>query len=125
MARLFHVSSSRNRASIQQYGLDCTRMEAATGVAGSTRPEQDGVFLCESEWEVEWFLRMRATTVLVGRGGRTSDTTTSDVWAVDDVDADDLVVSPEGYKYLPGVIQPDQITLLRRDVAAETFPPLG
>jgi hypothetical protein len=125
MARLFHVSSSTNRSSIEQFGLDSCRMGAATGVAGSNKPEQDGVFLCETEWEVGWFSRMRASTVKVGRGGEVGDAATVDVWAVDDVDVDDLVVSPEGYKYLPGVIEPRRLTLLRRDVAAEAFPPLA
>ena len=96
-------------------------MGAATGIAGSTQPEQEGVFLCESEWEVEWFSRMWATHASLGY----SDRGPLDVWAVDDVDEDDLVLSPEGYKYLPGVVSPTQLTLLRRDVGADPFPTLG
>jgi hypothetical protein len=46
MPRLFHVSSAANRKSILAHGLDWTRMGAARGIAGSTTPEQEGVFLC-------------------------------------------------------------------------------
>jgi len=49
MVRLFHVSSAANRKSILAHGLDWTRMGAARGIAGSTTPEQEGVFLCRDE----------------------------------------------------------------------------
>jgi hypothetical protein len=104
MARLFHVSSSRNRDSILSHGLDWQLMATAPGIAGSTRPEQDGCFLCLHEDEVEWFLNMNNT------GGPV------DVWAVDDVDVESLVESPEGHSYLPRAIPPDRLTLVRRDV---------
>lgn len=110
---MFHVSSSANRDSIQVHGLDWRLMGAARGIAGSRGPEQPGAFLCESEDEVEWFVRMNNT------GGPV------DVWAVDGIDEDDLVESPEGYMYLPGTVAPAQLTLIRSDVTGEPFPRLG
>jgi hypothetical protein len=100
----FHVSSALNRRSITAHGLDWTRMGLARGIAGSPRPEQDGCFLCLDESEVEWFLEMNNT------GGPV------DVWAVDGVSSEDLVESPEGHFYLPAVIPPEYLTLVRTDV---------
>ena len=51
MSRLFHVTSSLNRESIQAHGLDWRRMGAARGIAGSSAPEQAGCFLCLNEFE--------------------------------------------------------------------------
>jgi hypothetical protein len=67
-------------------------------------PEQEGCFLCGTEWEVDWFARMNNT------GGPV------DVWAVDGVDERDLLESPEGFLYLPGTVPPDRLTLLRAAV---------
>jgi hypothetical protein len=85
VSRLFHVTSSLNRESIQAHGLDWRRMGAARGIAGSSAPEQAGCFLCLNEFEMEWFVKTINTT-----GGPV------DVWAVDGVDEKDLVESPEG-----------------------------
>jgi hypothetical protein len=68
----FHVTSSLNRASIQQHGLDWRRMGAAPGIAGSRRPEQEGIFLVHDEWNVEWFAHM----------GLEGEHKSLDVWAV-------------------------------------------
>lgn len=102
--RFFHVTSRRNRGSIQSHGLDWTRMADALGIAGSREPEQTGCFLCLDEREVEWFLRLNNTGDHV------------DVWAVEEVDAAELVQSPEGHFYLPRRVPPDRLTLVRRDV---------
>jgi hypothetical protein len=51
METWFHVSSAANRESILAHGLDWTKMRAARGIAGSTAPEADGVFLCRDEFE--------------------------------------------------------------------------
>jgi hypothetical protein len=91
---MFHVTSSKNRASILANGLDWRLMGASWGIAGSQGPEQQGCFLCRSEWEADWFVRMNNT------GGPV------DVWAVDGVDEAQLVESPEGYPYLPATIPP-------------------
>lgn len=107
MSRMFHVTSSNNRASILANGLDWRLMGPSCGIAGSVTPEQEGCFLCPSEREADWFVRMNNT------GGPV------DVWAVDGVDEQDLVESPEGYLYLPTTITPDRLTLLRTDIPPE------
>jgi hypothetical protein len=104
----FHVSSSRNRASIAKYGLDISRMGAARGIAGSYSPEQQGCFLALDEYERRWFVQVNNT------GGSV------DVWAVSGVDRDDLVISPENYHFLPGRIPPDRVRLVENDI-----PPIG
>ena len=100
----FHVSSSLNRGSIGEFGLDWTRMSAAPGIAGSAVPEAEGCFLAEDEWEADWFVRMNNT------GGPV------DLWRVDDIDAALLVGNGSGHYYYPGRIPPEQLTLLRTDI---------
>jgi hypothetical protein len=68
----FHVTSSLNRASIQQHGLDWRRMGVARGIAGSTQPEEEGIFLVHDEFSVEWFAHM----------GLEGEHVSVDVWAV-------------------------------------------
>lgn len=75
-------------------------MGSVRGIAGSTRPEVEGIFLC-SETEIDWFVQMNNT------GGPV------DVWAVDGVDDEDLVESPSGYWYLPAHIPPDRLVLVQ------------
>src|SRR5260221_10739312 len=89
MGDLFHLSSAANRDSILAHGLDWTRMGAAPGIAGSTAPEADGVFLCEGEFEVQFFTQMNNT------GGPV------DVWAVAGIDEQELVESGNGFRYYP------------------------
>ena len=101
---MFHVTSVRNRTSIRTYGLDVACMGVARGIAGSTRPEAQGVFLSSAQWDVDWFVRMNKT------GGPV------DVWRVDGVDSDQLVGNGNGYFYLPGRIPADRLTLDRQDV---------
>lgn len=100
----FHVSSSLNRASIQEHGLDWRLMGAAPGIAGSPDAEQEGCFLVADEFTADFFVRMG-----VDRGP-------VDVWLVSDVDPELLVESPEGFDYLPAPIPPEQLTLHRADV---------
>jgi hypothetical protein len=104
MPRFFHVTSSRNRRSIQRYGLDWTRMSSVCGIAGSPRPEQAGIFLCEDEHEVDWFCRMNATSGPL------------DVWVVDGVERAELVEASGGYYFLPRVIPASRLKLKTRDV---------
>lgn len=99
VVRLFHVTSSHNRDSIDRCGLDWARMGSLRGIAGSVHPEVDGVFLCRDEGEVKFFCRMNAN------GGPV------DVWAVDGIDEADLVEAPEGFVYLPAPIPPDRLSL--------------
>jgi hypothetical protein len=112
MARRFHVTSAANRASIEEFGLDWTRMGAARGIAGSYRPEAEGCFLAE-DWEVDSFVQMNNT------GGPV------DVWAIDDVDEGELMDNGNGYFYLPGVIERGSLTLLRTDLPPTKWPPPG
>jgi hypothetical protein len=102
---VFHVTSSRNRESILTHGLDWSYMGAARGIAGSRQPEQEGCFLALDEREADWFIEMNNT------GGAV------DVWQVKNVDPEELIESPEGHFFFPGVIRRDQIALVRQDVA--------
>ena len=61
------------------------------------------MFLCQSAFGVEFFLRFDATDLPL------------DVWAVEGVDEDELVEAPEGFIYVPRPISPQQLTLVRRD----------
>jgi hypothetical protein len=79
-------------------------MRDVPGIAGSVSPEQEGCFLCRDEREVDWFVRLNNT------GGPL------DVWAIEDVEEEHLVESPEGYPYLEASIPPEQVVLFRRDI---------
>jgi hypothetical protein len=79
-------------------------MGTTPGIAGSRQPEQPGCFLCVSEWEADWFVRINNTVGPV------------DVWAVQGIDPAELITSPENYLYYPGRIPPGQLELKRRDL---------
>lgn len=79
-------------------------MGLAPGIAGSYKPEQEGCFLAKGEFDCRWFVRMNNT------GGPV------DVWQVDDVDDAELVVSPQGYFYYPGIIGRERLTLIQKDI---------
>ncbi len=96
----FHVSSSMNRTSIYNNGLDVSRMGAARGIAGSREPEEDGCFIACGAHEREWFTRMNNT------GGPV------DVWRVHDIDVADLVTSRHGYRLVPGKIAAARLILV-------------
>ncbi|HEU5064766.1 MAG TPA: hypothetical protein VFT86_02620 [Gaiellaceae bacterium] len=98
---MYHVTSSLNRASIEQNGLDVARMGSASGIAGSEVPEVDGCFLCVDQNDIRWFVEMNST------GGGV------DVWEVD-TDGLELVEAPEGYPYYPGTIPPWRLRLMDR-----------
>ena len=80
----------RTRDSILAHGLDWTRMGAARGIAGSTAPEADGVFLCADEFEAGFFVQMNNT------GGPV------DIWAVTGIGEWQLIESGNGFQLLPG-----------------------
>ena len=90
-----------NRASIHRHGLDWTHMGATCGIAGSRRPEVEGVFLCLHEFDVDFFVGMNAPQ------------TDLDVWVVDGVDVGELIDNGHGFYYLPARIPPNRLT--RRD----------
>ena len=106
-SNFFHVSSVLNRASIAKHGLDWTRMGAAPGIAGSTRPEAHGVFLCRGEDEAQFFVRINNT------GGPV------DLWSVDGVDEELLIDNGNGFVYLPGRVLAARIRLVRADVLSQ------
>jgi hypothetical protein len=99
---MYHVTSAHNRESIKAHGLDWTRMGAAPGIAGSTRPEVPGIFLCPDRFEADWFAQMNNT------GGAV------DIWAVDGIDHDDLIPGGSGFSYVSTAIPASQLTLLER-----------
>ena len=102
--RTFHVTSSLNRASITEHGLDWERMGSTCGIAGSPIPEMAGVFLCRDEAESDWFVDMNNT------GGPV------DAWAVEGIDPDSLLDNGNGYGYLPEKIPAASLTLLHREL---------
>src|SRR5580692_9856031 len=85
VARLYHLTSAKNRDSISEHGLDWSRMSAAPGIAGSQRPEKEGCFVCTlrsgAPGSIDSFIYMNNT------GGPV------DVWAVDGMDERRLLVT--------------------------------
>lgn len=76
-------------------------MGAARGIAGSTVPEADGVFLCQ-EFMVGFFVGMNNT------GGAV------DVWAVSGIDEEQLLDNGSGFLYFPDRISAGQIAWSNR-----------
>jgi hypothetical protein len=116
----FHVTSTRNRESILQHGLDWTRMLDQPGIAGSQTAEGPCVFLAEDMEMAEWFVSMSR-----------SHHRSVDIWEVtlsDDLDLpDDLdkwrdapAVGPyreiDGFLCTTEAIPPDRVRLVRNDV---------
>jgi len=108
---MFHVSSVRNRESIQAHGLDWTRMSGAWGIAGSRQPEVDGIFLSPDHFTAQFFVRMNNT------GG------TVDIWAVDDVDPNDLIESGNGFSYVSYRIDRQRPTLHDQGLTEDALVP--
>jgi hypothetical protein len=82
---LYHVTSSLNRASIAEHGLDCRRAPAARGFDGGATHEQPGVFLARDRDEADWLVAMGKSRA--ARGLRRNPGI--DVWKVsieDDLD---------------------------------------
>jgi hypothetical protein len=112
MTAVFHVSSIRNRDSIRIHGLDWQFMGPALGIAGSSTPEAEGIFLCRDEWEMRYFVRLNNT------GGPV------DVWAVDGIDTNRLLDNGNGYGFLPATVSARQLALFESDLdpVAEPWP---
>ena len=108
--RAYHVTSSRNRASIAEHGLDWERMGGVSGIAGSPVPETEGVFLCRDEIEADWFVRLNNT------GGPV------DVWLVEGLQPGSLVDNGSGFEYVRHKIAAADLTLLRRDLPGDATP---
>ncbi|MFD8639926.1 hypothetical protein ACFV14_06430 [Streptomyces zaomyceticus] len=103
-SNFLHVSSVLNRQSIAQHGLDWTRMGAAPGIAGSSRPEVEGIFVCRGEEEAGFFLQINNTDGPV------------DIWSVDGIDEELLLDNGNGFVYLPARIPAARVRLVRSDV---------
>jgi hypothetical protein len=99
---MFHVSGAANRESIAQRGLDW-RLMTMPGVAGSRGPELDGIFLCESEFDVAFFTEIARVP--------------SDVWAVD-VAGRWVESGPSGWVIVLEPIPATAVRLVRRDVVS-------
>jgi hypothetical protein len=84
-------------------------MGAAHGIAGvagvSMTPEVEGVFLLDSEDEIEWFAQM----------GIEQGHESLDVWEVSLPVGAGVAESDEGYSYFPGPIPPEGIRLHIKD----------
>ncbi|WP_329286621.1 hypothetical protein [Streptomyces sp. NBC_00691] len=103
-SNFLHVSSVLNRQSIARHGLDWSRMGAARGIAGSRRPEVEGIFVCRGEEDAEFFLQINNT------GGP------ADLWSVDGIDEGLLLDNGNGFVYLPDRIPATRVRLVRSDV---------
>jgi hypothetical protein len=100
VTRMYHVTSSRNRGSIEVHGLDWSLMTTAPGIAGSREPEVEGIFVCPDRSTTDFFVGLNNT------GGPV------DVWAIDDIDQSRLVEAGSGFSYLPSRISPERLTLI-------------
>jgi hypothetical protein len=114
---MFHVTSTHNRDSIREHGLDWTRMQDQPGIAGDTEPERAGVFLARDVEEAEWFVRL---------GG--SHHRSMDIWEAtvpEDFDPWDEDRPPPGYDMMDGHlyttrrIPPDRVRLFRKDCVSD------
>jgi hypothetical protein len=106
---VFHVTSTANRDSIRQHGLDSRRMGTPRGVAGSDSPEVEGVFLARNWFEAKWFVRLSR-----------SNHERVDIWEVRLSDDFDVYEPPpahvpyaelDGFLYSTRAIGPDRVRL--------------
>jgi hypothetical protein len=107
--KLFHVTAARNRDSIREHGLDWTRM-SGRGIAGSTAPELDAVFLCYSLEDAEFFTWMGVGSGLL------------DIWEVD-VGGLVLESGPDGWLIVNERIGPERLRLAVSDLVPEPPEP--
>jgi hypothetical protein len=98
MGPKFHASSSENRDSIEEHGLDWTRMGTARNIMGKTSPELPAVFLEFHRDACDFYVRMARFPV--------------DVW---EVDTDDLWAEcgPDGWSIVPEPIAPERVRLVK------------
>jgi len=112
--RYWHVSSSLNRDSITEHGLDWNRMTITTGIASapvpgrSFGPELDAVFLCESLDDVEFFVGFGQHALV-------------DVWEVDGRGVA-IAPGPDGWVMCRAAIGPERMRLLHAGRTPEQRP---
>lgn len=99
---MFHATAAVNRESIARHGLDWRRMGAAPGIAGSTQPELPAVFVCDTLFDVGFFVRMARSP--------------TDVWSVR-VDGLWVETGPDGWWIINQPIVPERLRLVARDVS--------
>lgn len=111
---MLHVTPSVNRDSIAEHGLDWCRMSTTgiatvpvSGRAGS--PEEEGIYLCESLDDVEFFVSFGGHPLV-------------DVWQVDTRDLP-IEPGPDGWLLCRRPIEARRLFLLQRDRSPE--PRLG
>jgi hypothetical protein len=97
----FHVSSTLNRDSIGEHGLDWNRMGAAPGVAGRMSHDLPATFVEDHLEACDFFIRMARFPVDVW------EVNTEGLWAEG---------GPDGWLMIPEPIAPDRVCLVRRNV---------
>jgi hypothetical protein len=97
--RLYHVTASVNRQSIQEHGLDWTRMGATSGIAGSMAPEQEGIFLARDKEEAAWFAAFQRVKPV-------------DVWEVDMTGLEHPHEEVDGFLLYKGRIARERLELV-------------
>jgi hypothetical protein len=105
--KMFHVSPSANRDSIQHYGLDWRRMGTAGGIAGSTEPELPGIFVCGRE-SIPFFTDMAGTPIDIW------EVRVDGLWLEGDPAADGG--GGDWWMLVPEPIEPDRLRLIQTDV---------
>lgn len=101
MKNAYHASPIANRESIRMHGLDPSRMGPASGIAGSSAPEADGVFLVSRLDEAWWYATMEHVEAV-------------DIWEVD-VTGLEVECRDDEY-FVHGRIEPSRITLIEKDL---------
>jgi hypothetical protein len=99
VSRLYHVTASVNRESIQRHGLDWARMGATCGIAGSLVAEEDGIFLARDAAEAEWF-------------GAFGQVRPVDIWEIDMTGLEEPQEEVDGSLLYRGRIPADRLTLV-------------
>lgn len=99
---MFHVSAAANRESIARRGLD-RRLMTSRASPDRAAPELDGIFLCESEFDVGFFTEMARVP--------------SDVWAVD-VAGRWVESGPSGWVIVLEPIPATAVRLVGRDIVS-------
>jgi hypothetical protein len=96
----FHVSSTLNRDSIAEHGLDWNLMGAAPGVAGRLSHELPVIFVEDHLEACDFFIRMARFPV--------------DVWQIH-TDGLWAESGPDEWTMLPEPVPPERLSLVKRD----------
>jgi hypothetical protein len=100
LGRVYHVTSTENRESVREHGLDWRRMNVAPGLASDEfTPEQEAVFVCATLPEAEWFARFAKGRFAV------------DVWSIEATGLP-LHESEDGFLFVDQAIPPDRLELV-------------